>query len=54
MWLFSVLKNCYLKKVFKGKLVIVPRGTHRFTGKIYHNYKKIILVRFDAGARKYD
>ena len=35
---FLVLKNCYLKKVFKGKLVIVPRGTHRSTGKIYHNY----------------
>ena len=34
---FSVLKNCYSKKVFKGRLVVVPWGTHRYTGKIYHN-----------------
>ena len=35
---FSVLKNCCSKKVFKGRLVVVSWGTHRSTGKIYHNY----------------
>ena len=35
---FSVLKNCYSKKVFKGRLVVVPWDTHGSTGKIYHNY----------------
>ena len=51
---FSVLKNCYSKKVFKGRLVVVPCGTHRSNGKIYHNYYKIIPCDSTLGVRKYD
>ena len=44
VWLFSVSKNCCSKKVFKGRLVVVPQST----GQIYRKLLESYSLQFDA------